>query len=692
MLAALDLHTTKFIVDKLFRGDLLRGRTVICVTHHVSLMLPVSDYLVNITADGNVESPQSVTSIKAVKDDWAIDDTDTDTHTDTDSGKPKESDSELADLADLGKLLTAETKAHGKVSRRAILRYFSAAGGILFWATYFGIIILGEILFAYCNLWLGIWARAYEGSDPADVSLLFYLGVYVCLMLLQVTSYNTSSLMSTFGCLRASRDVHRKLTASVLSSTLRWLDTTPTGTMLSRFTKDIKSCDSILARCVQMVSELSITLAVKLVLLIWMVPAFAPLAITVGLVGAIMGEFYVQAQMNVKRECSNAKSPLYSQFAAAISGVISIRAYGAETKVQRLLQTKADHYTRCATAMYNLNRWINLRVDVCGAVFSAGLAICLVFGSTAYDPILLGFGLNQAVSASEIILYWVKGINEFEVQCNSIERLEEFLNIDKEPSPTEQGQPPASWPTSGEIIFDNMSARYSADGPLVLKNISLRIDSGSRIACVGTTGSGKSTLALTLLNMIPLEGSIIISGQGIRRLNREALRRNVVSIPQDAVLLAGTLRSNLDPFDEYPDADLQEALQISGLGAFGDAPAAEPNSSTARLTLDSEIASEGKNLSQVCVARFTGSIRPSHTFLCRVSVSWSVSPERWFAEAKSLSWMKLQVSRRNVCTRQAGVLSGGSAFQHPWTLRPTNVCSKRFAIYTVSPSSPSRID
>lgn len=595
VLAALDSHTTRFVVDKLFKGDLLKGRTVICVTHHVSLMLPVSDYLVNISANGVVMPPQPVTDIRAVSRDST-----TDMSGVIDPASPEESDSEeAADLAALGKLMIPEEKAQGKVSRLTILQYFSAAGGVFFWASYFGIIVVGEILYAYCNFWLGVWARAYQGTDPVNVSLLFYLGVYIGLMFLQVTSYNASSLMATFGCLQASRDVHQKLTASVLSATLRWLDTTPTGNMISRFTKDIKSCDSVLSRCVQQVSELTITLAVKFMLLIWMVPAFAPLAFTVGIIGAIIGEFYVKAQMNVKRESSNAKSPLYSQFAAAISGVISIRAYGAESQVQRLLQTRADHYTRCATAMYNLNRWVNIRIDVLASFFSAGLAICLVFGSATYDPILIGFGLNQAISVSDIILYWVKGTNEFEVQCNSIERINEFLVIDKEPSPSEQGQPPASWPTSGEIVFDNLSARYFAEGPLVLKEVSLRVDFGSRVGVVGKTGSGKSTLTLSLLNMIPLEGRIVISGRDIQSLNRETLRRNVVSIPQDAVLLAGTLRTNLDPFDEYDDADLQEAFKISGLGAFSEAAASEPNTSTARLTLDSEITSGGSNLSQV---------------------------------------------------------------------------------------------
>ncbi|KAJ9106750.1 hypothetical protein QFC19_003062 [Naganishia cerealis] len=597
VLAALDLHTTKFIVDKLFRGDLLEGRTVIVVTHHVSLMKPVSDFVISISPDGVVGCPEPIDRTEH-------------------PGSNSETSSTIMDSVLLdenkgldvihreptgsGKLLIGEDKAQGKVSRRTILQYFASAGGFFYWTIYFSDIVLGEVLFAYCNLWLGIWSRAYEGTDPSKVSAPYYLGIYVALMLLQISAYCSSSLIWTFGCLRASRDLHRRLATSVLRSTLRWLDTTPTGNMISRFTKDIKSCDSALTRVFQGFSELTVTLAMKFVLLIWMVPAFAPLALAVGFVGGLVGEFYVRAQMDVKRETSNAKSPLYSQFAAAISGIVSIRAYGSETRLQAQLQKRADHYTRCATAMYNLNRWINIRVDVLGAIFSSGLAIFLVYGSNNFDPVFIGFGLNQAVSVSEIILHWVKLSNEFEVQCNSIERINEFLSIDKEPEAIPKNEPPASWPTSGEIVFSNVSARYFKGGPQVLKDVSLRIQSGSRVGIIGRTGSGKSTLALALLRLIPLEGSISISGQDTKQLNLPALRKSVMSIPQEPTLLAGTLRTNLDPFDEYDDADLYEALKISGLGTGGASLRDEAqNSSTAKLTLESEIASGGSNLSQV---------------------------------------------------------------------------------------------
>jgi ABC-type multidrug transport system fused ATPase/permease subunit len=450
-------------------------------------MRPVSDWIVDITPEGVVSPLEPVATVGSAGTDSEAASTIIDADS-TDDSDPQSSTEKGA----LGKLMVAEEKARGKVSRRTILRYFTSAGGVFFWILYFAIIVFGEVLFAYCNYWLGIWSRAYEGTDPSKVSILFYLGVYVILMLLQVCSYNASTLLWTFGCLRASRDLHQRLTTAVLGSTLRWLDTTPTGNMISRFTKDIKSCDSTFPRVFQGVSELTVTLALKFILLIYMVPAFAPLALAVGVVGGIFGEFYVRCQIDVKRESSNAKSPLYSQFAAAISGVISIRAFSAETKVQRQLQVRADHYTQCATSMYNLNRWINIRVDVLGAIFSSGLAYYLLSGSTKYDSILIGFGLNQAVSVSEIILHWVKVSNEFEVQCNSIERINEFLTIDSEPASTKKNQPPASWPTSGEIVFDKVSARYFDKGPLVLKDISLRVESGSRVGIIGRTGSGSS--------------------------------------------------------------------------------------------------------------------------------------------------------------------------------------------------------
>lgn len=80
------------------------------------------------------------------------------------------------------------------------------------------------------------------------------------------------------------------------------------------------------------------------------------------------------------------------------------------------------------------------------------------------------------------------------VLAETPQRIQDYLVIDQEPSSVPEKEPPASWPTSGEIVLDKLSAKYSEDGPTVLDNLEVTIKSGEKVGIVGRTGSGKSTL------------------------------------------------------------------------------------------------------------------------------------------------------------------------------------------------------
>jgi ABC-type multidrug transport system fused ATPase/permease subunit len=256
---------------------------------------------------------------------------------------------------------------------------------------------------------------------------------------------------------------------------------------------------------------------------------------------------------------------------------------------------KADKYTRAATAFYNLNRWVTIRIDMLGGLFSCLLAMFIVYGK-GLDASTSGFALVQGIAFSSSILWWVRLVNDMEVQGNSVERIEDYLAIDQEPASIDAKKPPAAWPTSGEIILDRLSAKYVEDGPLVLDNVSIRIKSGEKVGIVGRTGSGKSTLTLALLRMIPTSGNVYIDGLRTDKINLHDLRSQVTIIPQDPILLSGSLRFNLDPFNDHDDATLSDALQASGLTqtARSETGASTPQ----RLTLDTQIAAGGSNLSQ----------------------------------------------------------------------------------------------
>ncbi|ORY22510.1 hypothetical protein BCR39DRAFT_551500 [Naematelia encephala] len=591
--SALDTLTSRWIIDNLLKGDLIADRTVLLITHHVGLAAPVADLLVTLNEDGSLRSAGPIDEAVIAEEDIEEDIKETANDGKEDAAAPDEKKDNDKVVA---KLFKAEEKGEGRISRRAMFSFFSNFGGPVFWFLYFGLLVGGQGFNAFQTWWLGRWARAFdEAQNPQQVSIPYYLGLYIVWVIIGMAMIAASSILYYLGAIKASRIIHKRLIDSIFGAYMRFLDETPIGRIISRFTKDMKSIDGPFTEVFMDVAEMTLNMIIKFIVVVSLVPMFSIPSICIGALGGVLGELYIHGQLSVKREMSNTKSPLFSHFSAAVNGIVSIRAYGAQEKLRVEARRRADVYTRAGRAYYNLNRWVTVRVDMLGGLFAASLAAFLVYGP-AFDASTSGFALNQAVSFSGMILWWVRMVNEMEVQGNSVERIEDYLVIDQEPAYKQEKQPPAAWPTSGKIVLDKLSAKYTKDGPTVLDNLQLTIESGQKVGIVGRTGSGKSTLALALLRMVPTTGSVTIDGVKTENINLNALRSNVTIIPQDPILLSGSLRFNLDPFGDHDDAELNDALQSSGLGQVrhSESGSATPQ----RLTLDFQIAAGGGNLSQ----------------------------------------------------------------------------------------------
>lgn len=92
--------------------------------------------------------------------------------------------------------------------------------------------------------WLGRWARAYDqAEDPTKVSVTFYLGLYFVFVLIGLVQLAASAILFYMGAVKASREIHKRLVDTIFGAYLRFLDSTPVGRIISRFTKDMKSVD-----------------------------------------------------------------------------------------------------------------------------------------------------------------------------------------------------------------------------------------------------------------------------------------------------------------------------------------------------------------------------------------------------------------------------------------------------------------
>ncbi|KAH8986104.1 hypothetical protein EDB92DRAFT_1818416 [Lactarius akahatsu] len=609
VLAALDVHTARWIVDKCFKGDLIRGRTILLVTHNVAMATPLADYVVSLGKDGRIASRGSVSD--AIKKDKTLAKElaeDTRVIKDDENKIDSQEPDETVKQAD-GKLILAEEIAEGHVSwdagERAVQRFrisdgeahfvpqqnevklfIKGLGGthpVLFWIVFAGGLLLCDTLMTVQTWFMGYWAEQYVIYPPDQVDITFYLTVYGLILLVATTCYTTAYGVYVYGAVRASRTIHRTL--------IEWLDTTPTSRVITRVTQDIRAPAMLL----------------KFLAVVYLTPVFSVPGIALAVFGAWLGRVYMKAQIAIKREMSNAKAPVLGHFGASVAGLTSIRAYGAQ------LAFREESYRR-------IDRWISLRIDFLGGLFAAGLAAYLIYVPNERSlPSDTGFSLTMAIGFSGMILWQqVKRALAFpESVCEdmlidttrSLERMHSYINAEQEPKSTKQGIPPAYWPASGDLRVEKLSARYSLDGPTVLHDISFHIKSGERVGVVGRTGSGKvsilslivywsgllntlqSSLTLSLLRCIFTEGSVYYDGKLTSSINLDALRSNITIIPQVPELLSGSLRENIDPFSQYDDATLNSALRASGLFSL------QSDDEDGRLTLDSQISSGGGNLS-----------------------------------------------------------------------------------------------
>lgn len=225
---------------------------------------------------------------------------------------------------------------------------------------------------------------------------------------------------------------------------------------------------------------------------------------------------------------------------------------------------------------------------------------------------MAGFALSFALDFSSVTEVTITRYTSMELGMNSSERALEYMQLDTEPA---TGDPaPEDWPSAGQIKVTNLEVGYAPDLEAVLKGVSFHVRPCERIGIVGRTGSGKSSLTLSMFRFLEARsGTIEIDGVDISQIKLHDLRSRLAIIPQDPVLFSGTVRSNLDPFDEYPDFILQQALQRidparekpENVSCMPENMAGRPSVFT---NLDSPISRGGSNLSQgekqlLCLAR-----------------------------------------------------------------------------------------
>ncbi|KAI4571872.1 hypothetical protein MJG53_013978 [Ovis ammon polii x Ovis aries] len=572
-LSALDAHVGKYIFEECFK-KVLRRKTVILVTHHLQY-LEFCDQII-LFEDGKICEKGIHSELMQKRGRYAqliqkmhgkatqgvlrgVAKTEEDLQLEAQAQTTCQEEllNETAVLEN--QLAKKEKMEEGSLKWTVYHRYIQAGGGYLICGVVFLLMVMVVFLLVFNFWWLSYWLGQGSGknssqesnwttADPGDIldnpQLPFYQLVFGLSSLFAVFLGILLSVVFTKVMGKASTALHNKLFNKVSHCPMSFFDTTPTGRLLNCFAGDMDELDQFLP----IVAEQSMLLSLLVIIILLVISFLSPYILLIGVIifSACLVYFrmFKRAISVFKRLKNYSCSPLFSHILATLQGLSSIHVYGKTEEFINEFKKLADMQNNYLLMFMSSMRWVALRLEIMTNLVTLVVALFLVFGLSSAPYSYKAMALS--------------------------------------------------------LVLQDYQMKYRDNTPIVLHGLSLTIHSQEVVGIVGRTGSGKSSLGVALFRLVePAGGRILIDGVDICSLGLEDLRSKFSVIPQDPVLLSGTIRFNLDPFDRCTDEQIWDALERTFL-----------NKTISKLPqgLQAEVVENGSNFSVgerqlLCIAR-----------------------------------------------------------------------------------------
>ncbi|XP_040109520.1 ATP-binding cassette sub-family C member 11-like isoform X1 [Oryx dammah] len=630
-LSALDAHVGKYIFEECFK-KVLRRKTVILVTHHLQY-LEFCDQII-LFEDGKICEKGIHSELMQKRGRYAqliqkmhgkatqgvlrqVAKTEEDLQLEGQAQTTCQEE-RLNEPAVLENQLTEKEKMEeGSLKWRVYHHYIQAGGGYLICGMVFLLMVTIVFLLVFNFWWLSYWLGHGSGNnssqesnwttaDPGDIldnpQLPFYQLVFGLSGLFSALLGIWLSVVFTKVMRKASTTLHNKLFNKVSRCPMSFFDTTPTGRLLNCFAGDMDELDQLLP----IVAEQSVFLSLLVIIILLVISFLSPYILLMGVIilSACLVYFrmFKRAISVFKRLKNYSCSPLFSHILTTLQGLSSIHVYGKTEEFINEFKKLTDVQNNYLLMFMSSMRWVALRLELMTNLVTLVVALFLVFGLSSAPYSYKAMALSLVLQMASSFQACVRIGSETEGCLTAAERILQYMKVcvPEAPLHIEGASCPHGWPQHGEITFQDYQMKYRDNTPIVLHGLSLTIHSQEVVGIVGRTGSGKSSLGVALFRLVePAGGRILIDGVDVCSLGLEDLRSKFSVIPQDPVLLSGTIRFNLDPFDCCTDEQIWDALERTFL-----------NETISKLPqgLQAEVVENGSNFSVgerqlLCIAR-----------------------------------------------------------------------------------------
>ncbi|KAJ1707366.1 ATP-binding cassette transporter [Aspergillus flavus] len=415
------------------------------------------------------------------------------------------------------------------------------------------------------NIWLKWWSEA-ESREPSKRNVRYIVGyaafgvsATVCFLLLYWI-FLVESIP------RTSIRLHRRLLKAVTAAPLSSLILVDTGFILNRFSQDMSLLDMRLpGAMIQTLDGLLDAIAEGVLIAQsspWTALTFFPL---LAILYAIQ-KFYLRTSRQIRHLDLEAKSPLFTSIIETCDGITTIRAFAWQETFRQLNMSLIDESQKPFYLMYSIQCWLTLVLNLLVmGILVVLVALAVELRNTSGGA--LGVALNNVSAISATLAYVIQAWTSLETSIGALARLKSFQSeTPSEHLPNECHDPGSTWPSTGMIQFIDVTTQYRADLKPVLHDINIKIPSGAKVGICGRSGSGKSSLIMSLLRLNEItKGNIFIDDVDITQIPRETIRRQLAVLPQDPLILSGSIRLNLDPLQKHTDEAITSALSRVGM-------------------------------------------------------------------------------------------------------------------------------
>jgi ABC-type bacteriocin/lantibiotic exporter with double-glycine peptidase domain len=407
------------------------------------------------------------------------------------------------------------------------------------------------------------------GTSGSSVPLGLMAGAMTLVVLgKSLTTFVRSVVMTRLQARLDSR-LTRGFFDHLLRLPYRFFQAKTSGDLLMRLSSNTMIREILTTQLLSFVLDGPLSVLFLIVMLV-VAPPLAALAAALALVQAALAFASLRSLRELAQRTLVAKTDEQSCLVELMKGIAYIKASGAE---QRAYDRWAGLFRR-QLSVFVERSYLTAKVDFAlGFARTASPLLLLWYGAflVAHGSLELGTMLALTALATSFltpVTSLVQSTQQLQLLDAYVERLTDVLDAERERGP-DVSRLVRSARLSGRIDVRGLSYRFSADGPLIVDDLSFSVSAGEKIGIVGPTGSGKSTILMLLLGLYqPTDGEILYDGVPLSELDLRDVRRWCGVVLQESAAFAGSFRSNI--LLNLPGAGADEmtaAADIAGLAS-----------------------------------------------------------------------------------------------------------------------------